>query len=120
MTTIPVDLDWLILATAALWAILIAVLSYLATIAADHHYTRAYRKYMKTREETIDIAKENVTAREEAVQQREDAVLDREVAVFDRELALGRAAHDAATQTRAALYQANVDDTVIAMPRLEL
>jgi hypothetical protein len=50
--------------------------------------------------------------------QSADEARGRKVAVHERELKLGRAAHDASTQVRAALHRYD-DDTLIS-PRIEL
>jgi len=87
MTVLPVDVGWLIVAVF----ILVPALTYLATIEANHHYSRASRKDMRDREQSLN--------------QRAVKILEREQAVFERELSLGRRAHDAATQIHMALTE---------------
>ena len=95
MTTLPVDLGWLILATF----ILIPALCFIATLEANHAYTRAYRKDMTAREK--DVAA-------------------REAAVLEAELTLGRVANETARKAWLVYQQAAFDDTEVSMPRLEL
>lgn len=102
MTTIPTDLVWIIVAIF----ILVPALSFLGAVEGEHHYTRAYRRDMKDREKALN--------------DRAVKVLQREHAVWQQELALGRAAHDASTQVKLALHQANTDDTMISIRDLEL
>lgn len=102
MTPLPTDVAVAIIAVI----VLIPCLTYLASMEAEHHYTRAHRADMK--------------AREKALNDRAVRVLQREHAVCVQELALGRAAHDASTQVKLALHQANMDDTMISMRNLEL
>lgn len=102
MITLPIDMAWLIVAVI----VLLPALTFLAATEAEHHYTRAHRADMK--------------AREKALNDRAVRVLQREHAVWVQELALGRAAHDASTQVKLALHQANRDDTMISIHNLEL
>jgi len=108
MITIPVTLGWFIAAVV----IVVFTASFLGVLCGNHLEDRN-RKDMKARESAVREAEATIADRMFTLDERADAVLE-------AEYALGRKAHDTATQAKAALYQATNDDTQIAMPRLEL
>jgi|SRR5215216_2212895 len=108
MITIPVTLGWFIAAVV----MVVFTASFLGVVCGNHLEDRNRRK-MEAWEQTNREAEAMVADRMLVLDERENAVLE-------AEYALGRAAHDTATQAKAALYQATNDDTQIAMPKLEL
>jgi len=114
MTTIPVDLGWLILAGF----ILITGTVYFASYGAQRDATRHHRKWMKAHEATAQKAEAAARQLYDDAAKKERHVIAEWKSLTEREVELGRKAHDLATQTHVLLRQANSRDTVPTMQEL--